>query len=120
MHRRFHAYRRILMPLAFVVAMLVVATPSASAISYSRSFTVVGPKVRYLALGDSLAFGLQPDVDFSHGYVDDFMSNLSQHGVRYLANMGCPGETSSTFVNGWCPNSYMRKYPYIEIGRAHV
>lgn len=113
MHRRLHAYRRILMPMAFVVVMLVVATPSAFAFSYSHSSTLVGPKARYLALGDSLAFGLQPDVDFSHGYVDDFMSNLSRHGVKYLANMGCPGETSSTFINGWCPNPYMRKYPYI-------
>ena len=101
------------MPLAFVVVMLVVATPSAFASSYSHSLTLVGPKARYLALGNSLAFGYQPDLDFNHGYVDDFMSNLSQHGVKYLANMGCPGETSSTFINGGCPYPFLRKYPYI-------
>ena len=26
--------------------------------------------------------------------------------------MGCGGETSSTFINGGCPNSWLRKYPY--------
>ena len=112
MHRRLHTYWRILVPVAFIVGMLVIATPSALAVSYSHGFNLVGPKARYLALGDSLAFGLQPDADFSHGYTDVFMSNLSQHGVKYLANLGCPGETSSTFINGWCPYSFLRKYPY--------
>lgn len=113
MHRRLHTYWRILVPLMFVVAMLVVATPSAFAFSYSHRFGLVGPKARYLALGDSLAFGFQPDLDFSHGYADDFESNLSQHGVKHLANMGCPGETSGTFINGGCPYPYLRKYPYL-------
>jgi len=114
MHRRLHTYWRILVPVVFVVAMLVVATPSTLAFSYSHnSVTLVGPKARYLSLGNSLAFGFQPDLDFSHGYADDFMSNLSQHGVKHLANMGCPGETSSTFINGGCPYPYLRKYPYI-------
>src|SRR5579863_3469628 len=113
MHRRWHTYWRILVPLMFVVVMLVVATPSAFAASYSHRLSLIGPKARYLALGDSLAFGLQPDLDFSHGYVDDLMSNLSRQGVKHLANLGCPGETSSTFINGWCPYPFMRKYPYI-------
>lgn len=113
MRRRWHTCWRILVPLMFVVVMFVCAIPSAFAVSYSHRFILVGPKARYLALGDSLAFGLQPDADFSHGYADDFMNNLSRHGVKYLANMSCPGETSSTFINGWCPYSFMRKYPYI-------
>jgi lysophospholipase L1-like esterase len=113
MHRRLHTYWRILVPLVFVVAMLVVATPSAFAFSYSHRLSLVGPKARYLALGDSLAFGFQPDLNFSHGYADDFMSNLSQHGVKHLANMGCPGETSGTFINGGCPYPFLRKYPYL-------
>ena len=114
MHRRLHTRWHILVPAALVVVMLVIATPSVFAISYSHnSITLVGPKARYLALGDSLAFGLQPDADFSHGYADDFMSNLSKHGVKYLANLGCPGETSSTFINGWCPYPFMRKYAYV-------
>jgi lysophospholipase L1-like esterase len=63
-------------------------------------------------LGDSLAFGYQPNFDFSHGYVDDFFSNLQTHGTTTLANMGCPGEKSSTFINGGCPNAFLKKYFY--------
>ncbi|MGH2494773.1 MAG: SGNH/GDSL hydrolase family protein [Ktedonobacteraceae bacterium] len=113
MLRNRHTYRRILVPLAFVALLLVIAIPSAFATSYSHRFTLVGPKARYLALGNSLAFGFQPNLNFSHGYADDFMSNLSQHGVKRLANMGCPGETSSTFINGGCPYPFLRKFPYI-------
>ena len=113
MHGRLHTYWRILMPAALVVVMLVIAAPSVFAVSYSHNFTLVGPKARYLALGNSLAFGFQPNLDFNHGYADDFMNNLSQHGVKHLANMGCPGETSSTFINGGCPYPFLRKYPYL-------
>ncbi len=113
MLRHRHIYRRILMPLALVVLLLLIASPTVLAFSYSHRSTLVGPKTRYLALGDSLAFGLQPDLNFNQGYADDFMSNLSQHGVKYMANMGCPGETSSSFINGGCPYPFMRKYPYI-------
>lgn len=113
MRRRLHTCWRILVPLTFVVVMLVSVFPSAFAASYSQRLALVGPEARYLALGDSLAFGLQPDADFSHGYADDFMSNLSRHGVKYLANMACPGETSSSFINGWCSGFLLRKYPYI-------
>jgi len=113
MLRNNHAFRRILTLLALVAFLLVIATPAAFAASYSHRLSLVGPKARYLALGDSLAFGYQPDLDYSHGYADYFMSNLSQHGVKSLANMGCPGETSSTFINGGCPYPFLRKYPYI-------
>ena len=115
MLRNRHTYRRTLIPLAFVVLLLVIATPSAFAASssYSHRFMLVGPKSRYLALGNSLAFGFQPNLNFSHGYADDFMSNLSQRGVKHLANLGCPGETSSTFINGGCPYPFLRKFPYI-------
>ena len=54
----------------------------------------------------------RPDLDFGHGYVDDFFSNLQGHGVQQLANMGCPGETSVTMINGGCPYAFLRKYPY--------
>src|SRR5260370_40062709 len=100
-------------PLALVAFLLVIATPAVFATSYSHGFMLVGPKARYLALGDSLAFGYQPDLDFSHGYADYFMSNLTHHGIKHIANLGCPGETSSTFIIGDCPYPFLRKYPYI-------
>jgi lysophospholipase L1-like esterase len=70
------------------------------------------PAAYYLALGDSLAYGLQPDkVDaglppsgFHKGYVDLFAASLRKldPGIR-VVNYGCPGESTRTFVAGGCP-----------------
>jgi lysophospholipase L1-like esterase len=107
--------RRIIVSLALACVLLFAAVPQALAASAasSQASSLVGPKQHYLALGDSLAFGYQPDFDFFHGYADDFFKNLQSHGVKSLANMGCPGESSVTFINGGCPHPYLRKYPYL-------
>jgi lysophospholipase L1-like esterase len=104
---------RVIAPLTLILFLFLTFAPAAFASPSSHRFSLVGPKKYYLALGDSLAFGYQPDLDFSHGYVDDFYSNLQGHGVQSLANMACPGETSNTFINGGCSYSYLRKYLYI-------
>ncbi len=67
------------------------------------SIHLVGPKQHYLGLGDSLAFGYQPNHDFTHGYVADLFQTLQNEGTKDVTNYGCPGETSSTFINGGCP-----------------
>lgn len=66
----------------------------------------VGPKHYYLGLGDSLAFGYQPDLDWGNGYVQQWYSNLKGHGSQSLTNYGCNGETSYTFINGGCPYAW--------------
>jgi lysophospholipase L1-like esterase len=70
-------------------------------------FHLVGPKQHYLALGDSLAYGLQPNClttpPCTHGYVNDLFQTLQNEGTKDVTNYGCPGETSSTFINGGCP-----------------
>ncbi|MFL5627390.1 MAG: hypothetical protein ACJ788_17580 [Ktedonobacteraceae bacterium] len=111
-----HVYRRMVAPLTFALLLIFVVTPSTFASSDQhrsiQAFSLIGPKSHYLALGDSLAFGYQPNLNFSHGYVDDFYSDLRTHGTSSLANIGCPGETSVTFLNGNCPYAYLRKYSY--------
>ncbi len=123
MLKNVHFYRRIVVPLTLALLLLFVIAPAAMAASQGQrpaqrhkqphKFALVGPKQHYLALGDSLAFGFQPNLDFSDGYVDDFFSNLQGHGVKDVANMACPGETSVTFLNGKCPYPFLRKFPYI-------
>ena len=62
----------------------------------------------YLSLGDSLAFGYQPDLvaagDFNpadyRGYAEDF---AAMRPALTLVNYGCPGETTTTMINGGCP-----------------
>src|SRR5438132_13326397 len=108
-----HVYQRIVVPLTFALLLLFISAPTALANSHGSGLSPVGPKQHYLALGDSLAFGYQPDLNYSHGYVDDYFSNLKSHGVKDVANMGCPGETSVTFLNGKCPYPFLRKFPYV-------
>jgi lysophospholipase L1-like esterase len=66
----------------------------------------------YLALGDSLAWGYQPNpatgagVRSGHGYADDLAAALRRAGDRGLkyVNLSCPGETTGTMLNGPCPD----------------
>lgn len=109
-----HIYRRLVVPGALVLFMFFAFAPAALAAPHaqSQSFNLVGTKQYYLALGDSLAFGFQPNGDYTHGYVDDLFHTLQQEGVKSVANMGCPGETSSSFIQGGCASSIPPHFPY--------
>ena len=60
----------------------------------------------YLALGDSLAIGVQPASDGSyqpmhHGYVDDLYALFhSRFPALQLTKFGCSGETTSSMISG--------------------
>jgi lysophospholipase L1-like esterase len=61
----------------------------------------------YLALGDSLAQGVQPlgpngqDIETNQGYVDDLYTLLHSGTPNLiLAKLGCPGETTTTMIQG--------------------
>lgn len=66
----------------------------------------------YLALGDSIAYGVQPTKarpgarpsDFDTGYVDVLAARLRKlsPGLQ-VVNYGCPGESTVTFSRGGCP-----------------
>jgi lysophospholipase L1-like esterase len=88
--------------LLLMFSLLVFPTMPARAAS-----ALVGPKQYYLALGDSLAYGLQPNGDSSHGYVDDIFQALQSHGTRSLQNLGCPGETTTSMISGSCAFSHV-------------
>jgi lysophospholipase L1-like esterase len=69
------------------------------------------PRSYYLALGDSIAYGFQPDKAhaappsaFDTGYVDVFAARLRRLSPKiHVVNYGCPGETTVTFTRGGCP-----------------
>jgi lysophospholipase L1-like esterase len=103
-------WQRMLLALSLVAAGVAVM---AFAPMQSRAASAfVGPSTYYLGLGDSLAFGYEPNLDWSHGYVQQWYTNLKSHGVTSLTNYGCNGETSSTFINGGCPYWYLRHNQY--------
>jgi lysophospholipase L1-like esterase len=95
------------MPAAFTAMRAI----HAQAIRAQRA--MLGPKAYYLAIGDSLGFGYQPDFNWEAGYASDFYTNLQNHGVTHYDNLACPGETSVTMINGGCPYPFLRKYPYV-------
>src|SRR6476660_1193982 len=68
--------------LAFAVAI------ASSCIALSPAVSVAGagsgPKPYYLALGDSYAWGYQPDGNYSAGYADDFFAFLQPKGTTTL------------------------------------
>src|SRR5262247_952289 len=99
--------------LCVIVAALVGTTVAVTPASANNSTQY------YLALGDSLAFGFQPNGDFTHGYVQQLSAQLP--GL-VLVNLGCPGETSTTFVTGGrCPypNGASQLATAIAFLRAH-
>ncbi len=64
----------------------------------------------YLALGDSIAYGFQPNKPkasppsaFDTGYVDVFAARLRKLAPKIrVVNYGCPGESTVTFTRGGC------------------
>lgn len=63
----------------------------------------------YLALGDSLAAGVQPNasgqsVITSQGYASDIAADLQRRDddMKFV-NLACPGESTDTMLNGGCP-----------------
>jgi lysophospholipase L1-like esterase len=69
------------------------------------------PRSYYLALGDSITYGFQPDKAdgappsaFDTGYVDVFAARLRKLSSKIqVVNYGCPGESTVTFTRGGCP-----------------
>ncbi len=74
---------------------------SAQAAGVHKQDAVQG--THYLALGDSLAFGYQPDGNYTNGYVDDISKVVNHLGITDVSNIACAGETSTSFINGGCP-----------------
>jgi len=64
------------------------------------------PSSYYLALGDSLSKGVQPDaagasVETGQGYPDlVYTALLASHPALRLVRLGCPGETTQTMMHG--------------------
>jgi lysophospholipase L1-like esterase len=55
----------------------------------------------YVALGDSLAEGYQPNGDLGHGYADQLYAALkADDPTLQLVNLSCGGEDTSTMING--------------------
>jgi lysophospholipase L1-like esterase len=91
--------------LAAVLAACAACTPQAAGRRPHHGHSVRTASY-YLALGDSLSRGVQPDaagasVPTADGYADQLYALLRRHerGLR-LVKLGCKGETTSTMIDG--------------------
>src|ERR1700722_13687076 len=92
--------------LAAAVVFAVAVTACSGPATPARSRAPAPPATYYLALGDSLSQGVQPDaagtsVETGQGYPDQLYAMLhrSQPGLR-LVKLGCPGETTGSMIGG--------------------
>ncbi len=93
--------------LAATICVLAVVAPSAALAATGHHRTVT-PSY-YLALGDSLARGAQPNakgttLPTDQGYANDIFAARRHHtkGLT-LKELGCLGETTTTMIKGHCP-----------------
>jgi lysophospholipase L1-like esterase len=98
------AYRAVTLAAALALAApLTLAATGPSPSSAGRSGVATS---YYLALGDSLAQGVQPSaagasVPTSHGYANQLYAALRlRHPGLRLVKLGCSGETTATMING--------------------
>ena len=93
------------LPLA-IAAAAVVLTACSGAATPAAAHASPAPATYYLALGDSLSQGVQPDavgasVETPYGYPDQLYAALrSSHPTLKLVKLGCLGETTGTMING--------------------
>jgi lysophospholipase L1-like esterase len=87
-------------------ALVVVLAAAAGAACSAPAPAKPAPAVYYLALGDSLSRGVQPDaagtsVETAQGYPDLVYAQLRRgHPALRLVQLGCPGETTQTMTRG--------------------
>ena len=96
-----------LVRIVFAVAAVATAVTACSGPATSaRPDQATRPASYYLALGDSLSRGVQPDtagvsVETGQGYPDQVYAALRpRYPALQLVKLGCPGETTSTMING--------------------
>jgi lysophospholipase L1-like esterase len=98
---------------ALVVGVLAVGT--LAGVTAQAAGVNQAPKSYYLALGDSIAYGIQPakaekglpPSGFRTGYVDVFAKRLRGIASKIqVVNYSCPGESTVSFVRGNCPGRH--------------
>lgn len=77
-----------------------------------RKPTVFADQHYYLALGNSISFGYQPNLDFTDGFVDQTFAQLHKADVTDLANYACAGESTTTMIHGNCPGGLIHHNAY--------
>jgi lysophospholipase L1-like esterase len=110
-----------LLTVAVFSALLLIALIAVDAVTLSRHnpIATLSPHY-YMALGNSLSFGYQPNLDFSSGFADDIVNDLRQANPNTkgqpvsteIVNFACAGETTATMINGGCVGQFAHHGSY--------
>lgn len=116
--RRPHRVRRIIVRVVVVIVLIVILlfatilgilfVPTHFPATAPITHPVAAVKHDYLALGDSLAFGFQPNLNWDQGYAMQWWSELQRRGSRSFYDYSCSGATSKEFIQGGCPFSKLQ------------
>ena len=103
-------------PLGLVVVLVVVLIAVVASL-----YTVVivranpglsGARHYYMAVGDSLSFGFEPNLDFTSGFADDLGSDLHKAYDSSTINFACARESTTTMISGGCPGRFILHQSY--------
>ncbi len=96
--------------LALAISAVLGALPRTATSGTRQRPVYQPPQSYYLALGDSITYGFQPNKAGARpsavdtGYVDVFAARLRKLSPKIqVVNYGCPGESTVTFTRGGCP-----------------
>lgn len=102
-----------ILTLAALSIVLVAALVGVDLLVLSRSnLTQAFSPHYYMALGNSLSFGYQPNFDFSSGFADVIYNDLRKANVTGVVNYACAGETTDTFIHGGCVGRFAHHGSY--------
>lgn len=98
--------------LALVALLILVLLGLDAVVLVLRNPGVFSESHYYLALGNSISFGYQPNLDFTDGFVDQTFAQLHKVNVTDLANYACAGESTTTMIHGDCPGKLIHHNAY--------
>lgn len=110
-----------LLVVAIFTVVVLVALIAVDALTLSRHNPIEALSPHYyMALGNSLSFGYQPNLDFSSGFADDILNDLRQSELKTKGqqvsiegiNYACAGETTNTMINGGCVGEFAHHGSY--------
>lgn len=106
------AVSRFAVPLVLTLIVVVVLAGADVFALAQRNPSLLFGQHYYLALGDSISFGYQPDFNFTSGFVDDVFADLKKANVTTLVNYACAGETTVTMIYGNCQEHLIHHNAY--------
>jgi len=90
----------ILLVVILVVVLIAVVVALDAAIIVRANPGLSGARHFYLATGDSISFGYEPNLDFTSGFADDLGGDLHKAYGSSSVNFACPSESTTTMISG--------------------